>query len=149
MIEHYLQFVVHQEPRRWMEMLSRAELWYNNSYHHSLGTTPFHIVYGRAPLELLDYRTGDSLVEVVDVMLTNRKEMLRIIRRHLQAAQDKMKHYEDKKHQPFEFNEGDWVWLKLHPYQQHLVEFRHLQKLTVRFYGLFHVEKKISAVAYS
>lgn len=147
-IEHYLRSMVHQEPWRWLEMLSWVELWYNSSYHHSLGTTPFHVVYGRAPSKLLDYRTGDSLVEAVDVMLTHRKEMILAIRSHLQVVQNRMKYYADKKLHPFEFDKGDWVWLKLHPYPQHSVEIRRWQKLAIRFNGPFRVERKISVVAY-
>lgn len=45
-IELYLRATVHENPRSWKELLPRAELWYNTSYHHSLGTTPFDILYG-------------------------------------------------------------------------------------------------------
>lgn len=73
------------------------------------------MVYGRAPPKLLDYRIGGSLVEAVSVMLTHRRAMIRSIRSHLQAAQNRMKYYADKKQRPFEFNEWDCVWLKLRP----------------------------------
>lgn len=67
-------------------MLAWAELWYSSSYHHSLGTTPFHFVCSLEPLELLDYRMDDSLVEVVDVVLTRRQEVIKVIRCHLKAV---------------------------------------------------------------
>lgn len=59
-----------------------------------------------------------------------------------------MKHYADMKRRPYEFSVGDWVWLKLHPYRKHSVEFWHWKKPSIRFYGLFQVEKKIGSVAY-
>lgn len=96
-IEHYLRAMVHQEPRRWVEMIPWAEIWYNCFYHYSLGTTSFHVVYGQEPPELLDHRTGDSRVEYVDLVLTRRKEMLQTIRRYLQATKERMKYYADQK----------------------------------------------------
>lgn len=40
------------------------------------------------------------------------------------------------------------MWLKLQPYRQHSVDRRRCQKLVVKFYGPYQIEKKISMVAY-
>lgn len=108
----------------------------------------FHMVYGRAAPEVLDYRLGDSMVEAIDTMLTECQQRLRELQGNLLAAQTRMKKYADSKWRHLEFAEGDWVWLKLQPYRQHSVDRRHCQKLAVFFYGPFRVKKKISMVAY-
>lgn len=107
--EQYLRATVHQNPRSWSEVLPWAELWHNSSYYHSLKTTPFQAVYGRSFPEIINYRQGDSMVEAVDVALTERKRMLAKLQHNLHSAQERMKKYADLRRRPYEFNEGDWV----------------------------------------
>lgn len=128
-VEQYLRATIQQNPRAWPERLPWAELWYNSSYHHSIKTTPFQAVYGRAAPEIIDYRKGDSLVEAVD-SLADRTQMLGELYKNLEEAQARMRKYADLKRRPHEFQEGKWVWLKLQPYRQHSVECRRCQKLT-------------------
>ena len=40
-LEMYLRCAVHDTPKKWRSWLPLAELWYNCSYHTSLGCTPF------------------------------------------------------------------------------------------------------------
>lgn len=96
-----------------MNALPWAEFWYNSSYHYSIETTPFQAVYGRPPPEIVDYRTGDSVVEEA---LTKRKKLLETLKRNLQSAQERMKKYADCKRRFLEFAVDDWVWLKIQPY---------------------------------
>jgi hypothetical protein len=42
----------------------------------------------------------------------------------------------------------DWVFLKVQPYIQKIVDDRECHKLTFPFFGPFHVEDKIGEVAY-
>ena len=48
-LEMYLHCFTYDSPKAWSQLLSWAEYWYNTSYHHSSGMTPFKIVYGRDP----------------------------------------------------------------------------------------------------
>lgn len=146
--EQYLWAMVHENQKNWVELLSWAELWYNTSFHHSLGMTPFQAVYEKVPLEIIEYRAGDSNVEAVDVLLNQRDVLLQELRINLQAAQDRMKKYADRKRRLFEFEKGQWVWLKLQPYRQNSVNRRACLKLAKRYYGPFQIEKKVSSVAY-
>lgn len=112
-IEVYLIAVIHNNPRTWVDLLPWTDLWYNIAFHHSAGTFPFEIVYGWAPSTLTPYSPDDSRVEVVDKELIRRKILIIDLRIHLQGAQDRMKRNTYLKRRQFEFQEKDWVWLKL------------------------------------
>lgn len=148
-IKQYLRATITDNPKDWMELLPWAELWYNTSFHHSLEMSPFQVVYGRPPPEIIKYKVGDSCVESVDVLLQKRDQLLRELRSNLQAAQDRMKKYADLQRRPFEFKEGAWVWLRLRLYRQHSINSRACQKLAERFYSPFLIIKKVSVIAYS
>jgi hypothetical protein len=42
----YLRCAVQDAPKTWKSWLSLAELWYNSSYHSSIGCSPFKALYG-------------------------------------------------------------------------------------------------------
>lgn len=46
-LEMYLRCFTYDSPKDWARLLPWAEYWYNTSYHHSCGMTPFKIVYVR------------------------------------------------------------------------------------------------------
>lgn len=47
-----------------------------------------------------------------------------------------------------EFNEGDWVLLKLEPYRQKSIHKREIQNLSRRYFGPFQILKIMGSVAY-
>ena len=66
----------------------------------------------------------------------------------LWRAQHIMKHQTDKHCREVTFEVGDWVYVKLHPYQQRSLTTKRNEKLTARFYGPFQVISKVGTVAY-
>lgn len=84
----------------------------------------------------------------MDVNLRGRDHTLQILKTHLQDAQTRMKNYANapRTEQSFEIN--DLVFLRLQPYRQTSIAARSFSKLSPRFYGPFHVLKKIEPVAY-
>jgi len=51
-------------------------------------------------------------------MLEERDKLIEQLKQNLQKSQQYMKHFADKKRQHEEFQEGDWVLVKLQPYRQ-------------------------------
>lgn len=107
---------------------------YHTGYHPSIDVTPFQSLYGRLPLAISLYQVGTSLVNEVD--------------KNLVVRDNRMKQMVDRGRRDVEFQEGDMVILKLHPYRQQTFFRGAHQKLANRFYGPYMVAKKVGVVAY-
>ena len=57
-IEMYLRCLTGDRPKDWVTWLPWVEYCYNTSYHTSIKTSPFEVVYGRSPPSLLSYLLG-------------------------------------------------------------------------------------------
>lgn len=71
-----------------------------------------------------------------------------VLKNQLQRAQQRMKHFADKKRRLKEYVVGDKVYLKLQPYIQSSVAPRGNQKLSYRFFGPFTILARVGIVAY-
>ena len=74
------------------------------------------------------------LVKEVDQLLAIRDETLCQLKANLHAANNRMQQVVNSKRRELEFQEGDWVFLKLHPYRQRTVFKRAFQKLASPFF---------------
>jgi hypothetical protein len=106
-ITMYLHCLTGDRPRSWLRWLPWAEFYYNTSYQAALKATPFHVVYGLAPLPMIPFQPGMTRVAVVDRQLQDRDMFLVEIKDQLLQARALMKTTHDKHHH------GDWVWLCL------------------------------------
>lgn len=70
------------------------------------------------------------------------------LRELLEVAQVKMKAYANAKRTKIEFQQGDWLYLKLQPYTQVIVAIRKSLKLSAKSFGPYEVLEKIGKVAY-
>ena len=84
----------------------------------------------------------------IDHKLGSSNDDLKQLKINLQATSNRMKQVADSKRRDIEFNEGDLVFLKLHPYRQQTVFKRASHKLANIFYGPLAIEKRISKVVY-
>lgn len=128
-LEHYLRCFTSQQPKKWEQFLAWAKFWYNTTFHHSIGTTPFQAFYGRPPPFLINYFIGSSPASEVDKNLRNRDEVLQELKSNLDKANNRMKQYADAHHREEKFQVGDWVYIKLQPHHQSNVFRRVHRKL--------------------
>lgn len=76
-LEAYLRCFITDQPKTWAHWIPWAELWYNTTFHVSIGFSPFKVVYGRKPPVLVHFLEGETRVEAVAQELRDRDEALR------------------------------------------------------------------------
>ena len=109
----YLRCLTGAKPKDWVLWILWAEYCYNTSWHSAFKTTPFQVVYGRPPPNLLSYVPGMANATEVDETLRARDHTLELLRANLAAAQNRMRYVYDKKYIDRELVVGDWVYLRL------------------------------------
>ncbi|KAJ0980791.1 hypothetical protein J5N97_009046 [Dioscorea zingiberensis] len=147
-LEMYLRCMSGELPRNWVSWLPLAEFWYNTNYHTAIKMTPFQALYGIPPPVHIPYFPKDSHMISVNTDLQDREATIRILKRHLQLAQERMRIQANKRRTDRKFEEGDMVYLKLRPYLQGSVANKGVPKMAARYYGPFQILRKIGQVAY-
>lgn len=86
-VENYLRCFCSEWPKQWANWLSWAELWYNTTFHSSIGITPFEALYGRPPPPLLFYGDQKTANATLDQQLKDRDLALITLKNNLVEAQ--------------------------------------------------------------
>jgi hypothetical protein len=109
--------------------------------------SPFETLYGkkcRTPLywDQIGGRQffGPELIQEVE-------EQVHIIRENLRVAQTRQKSYADNRRRPLEFEEGDYVYLKVSPLRG-MRRFKVKGKLSPRYIGPFLISWRVGEMAY-
>ena len=125
-----------------------AEYWYNTSYHIALGRTPFEVLYGHKPRHFGITNPDVCHPSELDEWLSERQPLNQVIQRQLIRASQRMKQQADRHRSEREFEVGDLVYLKVHPYIQTTVANKANQKLSYEYFGPFKVLQRVGVVAY-
>ena len=112
----YLRCAVQDSPKTWKSWLPLAELWYNSSFHSSLGCSPFKALYGYDPDLGGSTSTTPEASPSVTQLIEDRALHLQNLKQRLQQAQNRMKVFADRNRTDQQFSVGDLVLLRLQPY---------------------------------
>ncbi|KAA3474072.1 reverse transcriptase [Gossypium australe] len=121
----------------WEKYLPWVEFAYNNSYHTSLGMSPFETLYGRKCRSLICWMelSEKKLVGLELVLKTEEKVM--VINNHLKIAQNHRKAYGEKKKKKERC-------LTL----ENIIHFGLRRKLSPRFIGPYEILERIGPIEY-
>jgi hypothetical protein len=144
----YLRCLADDRPKSWLRWLPWAEYCYNTSHQTTLKTTPFQVVYGRAPPPMIPFQEGETKVPVVDRQLQDRDLFLSEIQECLLQAQARMKTAHDAAHRDMEFDASAWVWLRLNQRTTLSVRDGAHSKLAPQFFGPYQVLERVGPLAY-
>lgn len=136
------------KPSSWLQWLPLAEWWYNAHFHASSNTTPYEVMYGQPPPIHIPYLPEESVSATVDRTLSAREEALKVLKFHLERAQNRMSQYANSHRSARSFSIGSYVYLKLQPYRQFTLRRNAYHKLSPKYYGPFKVTDCIGSAAY-
>jgi len=88
-LENLLQTCILDHLGAWDEVLPLIEFTYNNSFHASIGMTPYEALYGRRCMTpLYWYQDGEAML-VGPELLEQTTEKVRMVRVRMQAFQSR------------------------------------------------------------
>ena len=126
----------------WDRHIPLVEFVYNNSFHSSIGMTPYEALYGRkcrTPLcwtELSEKKIiGPNLIQEIE-------EKFEMIRERLKVVTDRQKSYVDLKRKDIRYEIDKKVFLKVSPWKK-VMRFGDKGKLSPRCIRLYEVIKKV------
>jgi hypothetical protein len=108
----FLHCSVHHSPKQWKHWLPLAELWYNSTFHSSIGCSPFRALYGYDPNLGVFSNSAVKDASVLDI-INDRAEHTEMLKIQLAAAQNRMKIYADRNREDRVFQVGQQVLLRL------------------------------------
>jgi hypothetical protein len=91
-LQSYLKCFVHACPSHWKQWLTLADFWYNTSFHTSLNTTPFEVLYGQKPRHLGIDVVQSCAVPDLKMWLNERHVMVQLLQQQLLRALQRQKH---------------------------------------------------------
>ncbi|GAU29936.1 hypothetical protein TSUD_360510 [Trifolium subterraneum] len=146
-LEDMLRACVLEDGGNWSKHLHLIEFAYNNSYHASIGMTPYEALYGRKCRTPLCWtEVGDKGVLGPDIIQETTLK-IKSVKEHMRVTQSRQKSYVDHRRRPIEFDEGDHVFLRVTPTLGLRGVFK-TKKLAPRYIGPYQILKRVGPVAY-
>ena len=141
-LEDTLRHFVGPYQHDWDELLAPAEFALNNSWHHSIRNTPFMLNYGQHPDDPTVAKLR-SLSPAISQFVGRWSEQLSRAKLCLEAAQQRMKRYADRKRSPAPvFRPGDLVLLNVKNFR---LQSGLCRKLAPRYVGPFKVLEAVGS----
>nr|GEW00162.1 putative reverse transcriptase domain-containing protein [Tanacetum cinerariifolium] len=131
----------------WDVHILLVEFSYNNSYHSSVTCASFEALYGRKCRSPIMWDGFREVQLIGPELMQETTEKISQIKDRLKAVRDCHKSYANKRMKPLEFSVGDYVLLKVSPWNG-VVRFRKKGKLAPRFVETFEIVEKVGHVAY-
>ena len=79
--------------------------------------TPFQALYGYEPPNWKELVLNNTNVPKVKNQLEKSQKMIELLKDNLIMAQNRMRQQADQRRTEREFEVGDWVFVRLHPYK--------------------------------
>lgn len=108
---------------------------------------PYEALYGRKCHSPICWDEIGERTILGPKILSDSEEKVKIIRERLRIAQSRYKSYADKRRRELEFNEGDFVYLKVSP-MRGVRKFGLHGKLSPRYVGPFRIIRRRGPLAY-
>jgi hypothetical protein len=153
-LEDMLRHFVDPAQSNWADLLPLVEFAINDSFHESVGNTPFVLNYGKRPRlpvdlvlrgEVSPNAQSTATCDRADDIAKRIQTVVSDAKKCLETAQQRQKAYADRFRRDFEFAVGSQVLLST----KHInVKMKGTSKLLPRWVGPFKVAEKISSVAY-
>ncbi|PKI36113.1 hypothetical protein CRG98_043495 [Punica granatum] len=143
-----LRALVKGHIRQWDLQLPLAEFAYNRSLSKTTSKSPFQIVYGSNPNNLLDLvpiPINHSFSSNAEERVKKIQEFHKDVRKEILQQNEKYKKQADKSRRSVSFKEGDLVWI--HLCKDRLPPGR-CGKLKLRADGALRIKKRIGENAY-
>lgn len=129
------------------DYLPLAEFTYNNNFQSSIQMAPYEALYGRkCRTPLCWMKLGERQV-LGPKLVFETENIVRLIQDQLKTDFDRQKSYVDLKRRYIDYFTEDQVFLKVSP-RKKVLWFRRKGKLSPRFFGSYHILKRIGPISY-
>lgn len=106
-LKTYLRCFCNEQPTKWNKCILWSELRYNTTFHASLKTTSYQVVYGRPPPPILSYGEKKTSNNSVDQLLQERDQTFNAFKENLAIALNRMKKQVDLRRRDLNFQQRD------------------------------------------
>jgi hypothetical protein len=138
-VEEVVRHFLNESGKNWEDLIPLVQFSINNSKNQSTGYTPFYLNKGSHPLSPASVLVPMGELPVLDSVLSGMQDALTIVKQTLVAAQDRQKHYADKKRSPHHFDKGQKVLLST----KHIRFRGKIRKFQNKYIGPFTITEKI------
>ncbi|WMV24171.1 hypothetical protein MTR67_017556 [Solanum verrucosum] len=130
-----------------VDHLPLIEFAYNNSYHSSIGMTPFEAHYGRRCRSHIRWFEVGKIALIGYESVHDTMEKVQLTSERLKIAQSRQKSYVDVIRRDIEFDVDDWVNLKISLIKD-VMRFGKKEKFSPCYVGQYHILRRIGKVVY-